>query len=279
MMSEEIKETLTGSIREEPRIGERVLKTPAIPDAAEFARTRLGFEPDERQAEVLRSEAKRGILNCTRQWGKSTVAAAKAVHRAYTRPGSLVLVASPSFRQSGEFVRKAAGMTAALGIRPRGDGYNAASLAFPNGSRIVGLPGVDDRIRGFSAVSMLLIDEASRVQEDTYHSLRPMLAVGNGDLWLLSTPFRAAGFFYKAWMSREDWHRVRVPATECPRISKAFLDEDRGQLKSDFEREYMCEFQEDAFSVFSRELLEAALDESVRPLIPWKRGPEEEKGG
>jgi len=271
-MSEEIKETLTGSVLEEPRIGERLRKTPAVPDAAEFARTRLGFEPDERQAEVLRSEAKRGILNCTRQWGKSTVAAAKAVHRAYTRPGSLVLVASPSFRQSGEFVRKAAGMTAALRIRPRGDGYNPASLVFPNGSRIVGLPGVDDRIRGFSAVSMLLIDEASRVQEQTYHSLRPMLAVGNGDLWLLSTPFRAAGFFYKAWISRDEtWHKVKVPATECPRISKAFLEEDRGQLKSDFEMEYMCEFQEDAFSVFSRGLLEAALDESVQPLIPWRR--------
>ena len=41
-------------------------------------------------------KAKRGILNCTRQWGKSTMAAAKAVHRAYTRPGSLVLVASPT---------------------------------------------------------------------------------------------------------------------------------------------------------------------------------------
>ena len=48
-------------------------------DAVEFARKRLGIEPDERQAEVLRSEAKRGILNCTRQWGKSTVAAVKAI--------------------------------------------------------------------------------------------------------------------------------------------------------------------------------------------------------
>ena len=54
---------------------------------------RLGIEPDERQAEVLRSEARRGMLNCTRQWGKSTIAAAKAVHRAYTRPGITVLVA------------------------------------------------------------------------------------------------------------------------------------------------------------------------------------------
>ena len=118
----------------------------------------------------------------------------------------------------------------------------------------------------------MLIDEASRVQEETYKSLRPMLAVGDGDLWLLSTPYRQAGFFYKAWTSLgNDWHKVKVPATECPRISKKFLEEDRGQLKNDFEREYMCEFQEDAFSLFGRELLEAALDVNVKPLIPWKR--------
>jgi hypothetical protein len=67
--------------RPEPGVEPRAKR--AVPDAVEFARTRLGIEPDERQAEVLRSEAKRGMLNCTRQWGKSTIAAAKAVHRAY----------------------------------------------------------------------------------------------------------------------------------------------------------------------------------------------------
>jgi hypothetical protein len=52
-----------------------------------------------KQAAVLNSTAKRGILNCTRQWGKSTLLAVKAVHRAWTEPRSLVLVASPSVRQ------------------------------------------------------------------------------------------------------------------------------------------------------------------------------------
>ena len=77
----------------------------AAVDAADFARTQLGFVPDAQQTEVLLSNAKRGILNCSRQWGKSTVTAAKAVHRAYTRPGCLVLVASPGERQSAEFLR------------------------------------------------------------------------------------------------------------------------------------------------------------------------------
>jgi hypothetical protein len=250
-----------------PEVPAALRRQPEIPDAVEFARTRLGIEPDERQAEVLRSEAKRGILNCTRQWGKSTIVAAKAVHRAFTRPNSLVLVASPSYRQSGEFVLKAAEMVSMLDIEVRGDGNNDVSLLFPNGSRIVGLPGVEGRVRGFSRVSMLLIDEASRVEDTMYRALRPMLAVGNGDLWLLSTPFRKRGFFYLTWEAGgPDWHRVRVPVTECARIPRDFVEEERRQQKGDFEMEYMCEFMEDGNSVFNRDLVMKALDVTIQPL-------------
>src|SRR6266851_8183678 len=107
-------------------------------DAVAFAREKLGFDPDEKQMAMLRG-GKRGILNCSRQWGKSTVAAAKAVHRAYSEPGSLTLLLTPSGRQSG-FIRKAKEFVRRLGIPVKGDGDNKASIAFPNGSRIVGLP-------------------------------------------------------------------------------------------------------------------------------------------
>src|SRR5262249_32787495 len=157
-------------------------------DVVEFAR-RLGLEPDERQCEVLRSEAKRAILNCARQWGKSTVAAAKALYRAHTQPGSLILVASPSGRQSGEGMRKAGNMLVRMGIERRGDGDNDISLLLPNGSRIVGLPGTDATSRGFSSAAMVLIDEASRVDEAMFVSMLPTLVVSNGDLWLMSTPY------------------------------------------------------------------------------------------
>lgn len=244
-------------------------QAPGAQDEAEFARRRLGFEPDERQSEVLRSERRRGILNCSRQWGKSTVAAAKAVQRAYTRAGSLVLVASPSERQSGEFLRKAAGMTRKLGIVPKGDGDNPMSIALPNGSRIVGLPGTEGTVRGFSAVSLLLIDEAARVEEEMYHALRPMLAVGGGELWLMSTPWTKRGFFYETWeYGGPDWHRVRVPATECVRIEAGFLEEERGVLGAAvFAREYLCEFLDGGGGVFDRALVEAALDDTIEPLV------------
>jgi hypothetical protein len=154
-------------------------------DACGFAESELGFQPDHHQRRALESTADRVILNCTRQWGKSTVSAAKAVHLAYTKPDSLVLVASPSARQSAEFVRKASTFLRKLNIRPRGDGDNEISLALPNHSRIVGIPGIEHTIRGFSSVSLPLIDEASRVPDELYLALRPMLAVGGGSLWLL----------------------------------------------------------------------------------------------
>ena len=242
---------------------------PAEPrDAAEWARLRLGFDADRTQEWVLTSRRQRGLLNCTRQWGKSTVAAAKAVHHCYTQAESLTLVVSPSARQSGELVRKAAGFAQRLRMKVKGDGDNEMSLEFPNGSRIVGLPGNEATVRGFSAVSLLLVDEAARVSDEQYYAIRPMLAVSAGALWLMSTPFGKKGFFYEAWTrGGPDWERVRVPATECPRIPRAFLEEEREAMGERwFRQEYLCEFMDSVSGVFERDLVEEAITEDVEPL-------------
>ena len=85
-------------------------------------------------------------------------------------------------------------------------------------------------MRGFSAVSLLLVDEASRVPDELYKAMRPMLAVSDGDLWLMSTPYGKRGFFWETWANggrMRTWERSRAPATECTRISKGFLEEER----------------------------------------------------
>lgn len=237
-------------------------------DAALFARERCGFEPDRRQAEVLRFDGRRVILNCTRQWGKSTVTAVKAVHRAVMEPDSFILVVTPSERQSLIFLRKAAELVRRLGSKVRGDGDNEISLLLPNGSRIVGLPGKERRVRGFSEVSLLVIDEASRVEEPMYHAVRPMLAVGDGDLGMLSTPYGQQGFFHRTWMSGDaEWVRVEVRAQDCPRISPRFLEEERAELgERCFRQEYECEFVGEADSLLQRECVERAMVDAVEPL-------------
>ncbi len=226
-------------------------------DAVAFARERLGFEADEKQALVLLG-GRRGIVNCARQWGKSTVAAAKAVHRAYTMAGSLVLLLSPSGRQSGEFLRKAGEFVRRLGIKVRGDGDNDLSILLPNGSRIVGLPGNEKTGRGFSAVSLMLIDEAARVSDEFYGAMRPCLAAVDGDLWLMSTPNGNRGFFWDEWAhGGEAWERVQVAGPDCPRISARMLEEERERGDTLFRQEYMCEFVEREGAVFSQESIEA----------------------
>ena len=229
---------------------------------------RIGFKPDARQRELLAGAGRRVILNCSRQWGKSTVAAARAVERAVTRAGSLVLVLGPSGRQSGELLKKAEGFVRRLGLRPRGDGLNEMSLQFPNGSRIVGLPGSERTVRGFSAVDLLVVDEASRVSDDLYRAVRPMLAVKDGDLWLMSTPHGKRGFFHTEWeYGGKEWRRVRAPATECARIKPAFLEEERRvQGDRSFRQEYMCEFTEAEDGVFRWDEIAGAVDRGEEPL-------------
>jgi hypothetical protein len=146
----------------EPRRASTAPVPPPPPlSPSEFARRQLAFLPDPLQSAILNSTAKRGILLCSRQWGKSTVLAAKAVHRAFTTPGAVILAASPGHRQSRLFLQKAAAFLSCLNIPRRGDGDNPASLLLPNRSRIIALPGSEATIRGFSA-SMVLIDEAAR---------------------------------------------------------------------------------------------------------------------
>jgi hypothetical protein len=218
---------------------------------------------------VLSTASKRGLLNCTRQWGKSTVTAAKAVHQAWTEAGSLTLVVSPCARQSGEFVRKAAKFARRLGVRPKGDGDNEISLEFPNKARIVGLPGNEATARGGSAVSLLLVDEAARVDDDLYKAIRPMLAVSGGSLWLMSTPDGKRGFFWEAWEhGGPEWERIQVTAPECPRITREFLEEEmRNMGEQWFRQEYLCEFVDTVSGVFDRDLVERAMSDEFEPLV------------
>src|SRR4051812_42299363 len=143
---------------------------------------RAGIEPDVWQADVLRSPSKRRLLLCCRQSGKSTTTAILGLHRALYRPGSLVLMLSPSLRQSGELFRKAISIYRDLGRPVQAQAETALTLTLTNGSRVVSLPGQDATIRGFSGASLIIEDEAARVDDPLYEAIRPMLATSDGDL-------------------------------------------------------------------------------------------------
>ena len=66
----------------------------------------LGFDPDPIQAALMRSTSKRVLLNCTRQWGKTTTTAAVALNEALYRAPAMIILVSPSQHQSTELFKK-----------------------------------------------------------------------------------------------------------------------------------------------------------------------------
>jgi hypothetical protein len=185
------------------------------------------------------------------------------VHTAVYQPGSLCLMLSPTLRQSGELFRKARDLLGNLEGK-RLPEETALSLRLPNGSRIVSLPGKEGTVRGYSAVTLLSIDEASRVPDELYMACRPMLAVSGGRLLGMSTPFGTRGWWYEAWRSREAWERYEVPAEQCPRISAEFLAEEQRTIGEWwFKQEYGCEFLDAQSQAFTRAEIDRAFTEEV----------------
>src|SRR5262245_140799 len=227
-----------------------------------------GMRPDPWQRDLLRSPGPRTLMLCSRQAGKSLTAAALALREALLRPNAPVLLLSPSLRQSGELFRKAVDLYGALGRPVPASAQSALRLELHNGSRLVSLPGDEKNVRGFSGVGLLVIDEAARVPDALYCAVRPMLAVSQGRLVALSTPFGKRGWFHDEWFGDGDWRRVRVTADECPRISPDFLAEERRALGERYYRqEYLTDFTECIDAVFSYHDIQAALSAEVQPLF------------
>jgi hypothetical protein len=205
---------------------------------------KLGLAPDPWQLDVLLGNHKRLLLNCARQAGKSTVVALLSLCEAVSVNGATILLLSRSLRQSQELFRIV--RTAFLRLHGRGlKRQTAFELELVNGSRIVSLPCNPDTIRGFSGVWMLVIDEAARVPDELYRTVRPMLAATDGRLICLSTPNGKHGFFYDAWAKGgDDWARIQVPASQCPRIKPEFLAQDRRAYgEAWFRQEFECSFE------------------------------------
>ncbi len=211
-----------------------------------------GMRPDPWQAKLLRGKWSRALLLCSRQSGKSQTAGALALGEALTRPRSLILLLAQNQRASGELFRdKLLPLWRSLGCPLQSRPPTQLTLELSNGSRIVSLPTSEGGIRSYSGVRLLVVDEASRVPDDLYRAVRPMLAVSNGRLICMSTPFGKRGFFYEEWTGPRSWERVRITANQCPRISKEFLDEEREALGDRWYRqEYECSFEDMVGAVF-----------------------------
>jgi Terminase large subunit, T4likevirus-type, N-terminal len=238
-------------------------------DAVALWRRTYGADPDPWQRDVLLSHSPLILLNCCRQSGKSTCSATLALWECLWRPPALVLLVSPTMRQSQELGRKVFDGYRALGRPVSADAENKLSLELANGSRIVCLPGKHQNLRGFSAPRAIILDEASQIPDTTFQALTPMAAVApDCRIMALSTPWGQRGWWYKEWSEGVGWQKVHITADQCPRISPEFLARERRILPEwVFLSEYYGVFGDVIDAVFRSADIEALLSDDIMPLF------------
>ena len=86
---------------------------------------------------------------------------------------------------------------------------------------------------------------------------------------LLSTPWGKRGFFFEEYTHGGPlWHRVRITAAQCPRITPDWLADERRALPERlYRQEYECSFEDTEDQVFASELVMQSVTPAVRPLF------------
>jgi len=157
---------------------------------------------DPWQKDFLATEGDK-ILCCGRQVGKSVIAARDAAEYALKHSNKQVLMIAPTERQAYELFDKTLGYISEKSfskIKKGKDRPTKHKINLTNKTTIhclpTGLSGTGIRGR---TIHRLYVDEASRVPEEVWTAITPMLLTTAGDLILLSTPFGRQGYFYRIW--------------------------------------------------------------------------------
>jgi len=248
------------------QLGAKTKPAAIITDRVAWTQQAARMSLDPWQRDVLKSEARRAILNCARQVGKTQVVSLLAA--AVAAQGGFAIVVAPSLRQSGNLFRRMREHLVSGGITLTRE--TATEIATAGGGGAICLPG--DRpsmIRGLSlrhaGGSALICDEAAFVKNELWAAASPMLAAApEARLLLLSTPSGPQGEFYRIWQEETDFEKVTISASSCPRISASFLEEERRRLgDAIFSQEFECAFITTGASVFDASALAAMFGETV----------------
>jgi len=242
--------------REKQRKLKRLKQDPII-----FAETFLDFHPFSYQEKLLRDSSKRIVSAWGRQTGKTTTNAVKAIHFAYCNPKKFVLIVSPSLRQSMIMFDRILELIYSNSYLPKSVVRKTRTLIqLDNGSKIVALPCSANLLRGYTT-HMIICDEAAFIPEEVITQIIfPMLSTTQGSAIFLSTPWGRNHFFYRAFMD-PNYSVHHVKSSECPFITKDFLDEQRRNMTAEvFKMEYDAQFTEAATSYFSQDLIRSCVD-------------------
>jgi len=261
-----------GLWREVDKLGQNELEPVVVPEKPlALVKELFNFTPTEYQARLLEDESKRIVVRWSRQAGKTTTIALRALWFALTHNRTLSLIVAPSFRQSmimGDRVQDYVSGLPAKTRRSLVEKQQRTVLKFRNGSRIIMLPNSPQLLRGYTA-HQVICDEAAFFHEDDlvfYNVLYPMLATTDGALIASSTPWSRDSVFYRMCNSK-DFKQHVVTCEDVVRsglIKQSFIDQMREELPEErFRREFYSEFVEDADAWLPQALIVQCIESEL----------------
>jgi len=125
------------------------------------------------------------------------------------------------------------------------------TIYFKNGSRILFLT-AKSLIAGFTALSIIYVNEARDINEEEVTRVSPLLGIGEGKLFVLSRPRFRRGYFWDCF-SNPVFKTMQIPTEWNIHYSKKTLEENRATMSADlFRIEHLAEFA-DAGSAYISE--------------------------
>jgi len=255
------------------KIAQKRKSQPTLPnDPVEFVQTLFNFKPCEYQAKLLRDDKKRIVVRWSRQAGKTTCIALRAIWYATTHPDTLTLIVAPSLRQSMIMRDRVQDFLMSMHQDHRVgliEKLQRTIIHFRNGSRIVALPNSPQLLRGYTA-NQVIADEANFFKDDElvfYNVLYPMLSTTDGTLIASSTPWNKDSVFYRMCQNKDFSPHVATceEVKQAGLIKQSFIDEMHAQLPAErFQREFMAEFVEDIDAWLTQSLIVSCIDSQLQ---------------
>ena len=195
-------------------------------DPSQFAKRVLNVEPWHKQRDILNAVAnhrKVAVRSCNGA-GKTFTAALAVIWWLMSYDNAIVITTAPSERQVKELLWREIRQLYMPHRDIIGGKLTRTRLDFaPNRYAYGFSTNTEDRFQGFHSGNILVIvDEASGVDEFIYYAISGILTTQNAKLLMIGNPHGLAGTFYDAFhKNRKEYHTVHISAFDTPAFTEA----------------------------------------------------------
>lgn len=204
------------------------------------------------QEEIAKSPARYKVVCCGRRWGKTRMGVYLSLVMATN--GKRCWWVAPDFQRANEGFELLWSLASHF---PRAERHKSERrITIGAGRAEVRSADDPNQLRG-AGLDLVVLDEASFMQEAAWSILRPSLAERKGRALFISTP-NGRNWFYRLFQRGNDplypnWRSWQKPTSDNPYIDPEEIEEARRDTpEMVFAQEYLAAFTEDRGAVFRR---------------------------